>query len=173
MASIYFNGTEIDEVDDDVYFNGTALSIGDSVYFNGTAVWTKQLGCIAFTSGTTYSQWNVSGSTTNQNDTTIESTTVSSNACASSQCSVRVGASISNLDTSVEIATAKILHNGTQIVTASDSSDNGSAVYSSWVTRTVSPTDTFVLQGRVTSGVPFRCTAYGQINTGNSGTLLS
>lgn len=172
MATIYVNGTAITE-NDEVYVNGSALAVGKSVYLNGSIVWTRQADCTTFTSGTTYSQWNVSGSTTNQSDTTIASTTVSSNACSSSQCSVRVGASLGGTDTSVEIATAKILHNGTQIVTASDSSDNSSAVYSSWVTRTVSPTNTFVLQGSVTGDPSTSCTAYGQINTGNSGTLLS
>ena len=41
MGDITFNGTAIDEVDDDVYFNGTALATYKGVYFNGTRVWTK------------------------------------------------------------------------------------------------------------------------------------
>ena len=41
MGDITFNDTAIDEVDDDVYFNGTALALYKGVYFNGTRVWTK------------------------------------------------------------------------------------------------------------------------------------
>jgi hypothetical protein len=52
MGDITFNDTAIDEVDDDVYFNGTALALYKGVYFNGTRVWTKhpyEPGTVIFT----------------------------------------------------------------------------------------------------------------------------
>jgi hypothetical protein len=41
MGDITVNGTAIDEVDDEVYFNGTAIATYKGVYLNGTRVWTK------------------------------------------------------------------------------------------------------------------------------------
>lgn len=171
MASIYFNGTEIDEVNDDVYFDGTALAIGKSVYFNGVIVWTKQAGCTTFSSGTTYTQLSTSGATSSTGWTTYNTSTVASDVCASSQCTARISAQ-GGYTTEGDIECySQLLQNGTQVA-SSYSNSSGSIVWSSYVTRTISPSDTFVSQLRA-GGLTAAVSSSVEIKTGSSGTLFA
>jgi hypothetical protein len=175
MASIYFNGTEIDEVDDDVYFNGTPLAIGKSVYLNGTIVWTKQAGCTTFSSGTTYTHWDESGSASSTGTWTVEGATgtVDSGVCASSTCSVRAGSKgLSDGESGYSTGGGRVKQNGTVVVTYSNGSGTGSLKWSSYVTRTINAGDTFVLEG-LTSYIGVSHRAYGQVKSATSGTMIT
>lgn len=52
MGNVTFNGTSIDEVDDEINFNGTTLALYKGIYLNNTRVWTKhpyEPGTVIFT----------------------------------------------------------------------------------------------------------------------------